>query len=114
VLCGSEDDAIYIWNRHSGELLDILKEHKDTVNNIAWATQIPNFFFSCADDQTIKVWGVDKDHKVKVTIPSKFKSSDNVSENGSDMDMNPDRDSESIGDSSLSEGSVFSVSDEDL
>jgi WD40 repeat protein len=113
VVWGSEDDNIYIWNRHSGDLLEKLKSHQDTVNNIAWSPLIPNFFFSCSDDQSIKIWGISVDHKVKVNIDNKFKIKDEeMSDNGmgnySDDQQNGNDDSESIGDSSLSDGSIFS------
>lgn len=111
VVCGSEDDMIYIWNRATGELLDRLKGHNATVNNIAWNKQIPNFFFSCSDDQTIIVWGVDESYEVKVHIDSKFKASKDDDDNSDNAGVNNEienLDSESLGDSSMSEGSIFS------
>lgn len=111
IVCGSEDDLIYIWNRSSGELLETLEGHTNTVNNIAWSPQLPNFLFSCSDDQTIKVWGANQNTEVKVHIDPKFKNvkdEDNISANNSDNQINNMDDSESIGESSLNEGSIFS------
>lgn len=112
IICGSEDDKIYIWNRISGDLLERLSGHTDTVNTTAWSYHIPNFFFSSSDDQTIKVWGTEENLQVKVTIASKFKQDkedDLLSGNNSeDNILNNADESESIGDSSMSEDSVFS------
>lgn len=110
VVCGSEDDAIYIWNRHSGDLIEKLKSHQDTVNNIAWSPLMPNFLFSCSDDQTIKVWGVNNiDCKFEIKFKVKDEDmSDNGMGNYSDDQQIGNDDSESIGDSSLSDGSIFS------
>lgn len=115
VVCGSEDDLIYIWNRSTGELLDTLKGHTDTVNCIAWSQHFPNFFISCSDDQTIKVWGVNSTDQVKVTIDPKFKSliEDESGQNSENYQIDNIDDSESLGESSLSEGSVFSVDDDE-
>lgn len=119
VICGSEDDMIYIWNRNTGDLLDVLKGHTDTVNNVAFSPMISNFFFSCSDDQTIKVWGTSDKLKVKVTIDNKFKSilgefnEGGNSDNSGDEPMGVEQDdSESIGESSDSGRSLFSDEDE--
>jgi len=111
IVCGSEDDKIYIWSRSSGELLEALSGHTDTVNTIWWSPLISNFFFSCSDDQTIKVWGTSNDLEVKVHIDPKFKiDSDSImsEHNGLNEVINQIDDSESMGDSSISDRSLFS------
>jgi len=70
------------------------------------------YMFSSSDDQTLKVWGANANSLVKVIIDSKFKSDkddDLMSGNNSDDNgMNNADDSESIGESSISENSIFS------
>lgn len=52
------DQGIYIWNRESGELLEIIKSHEACVNCVAW-NPVFNEFVSCSDDRTVRVWGCD-------------------------------------------------------
>lgn len=115
IVWGSEDDKIYIWNRSNGELLDKIEGHTDTVNNIAWNNNIPDFMFSWSDDQSIKIWGSHQDFKVKVIIESKFKHKDDeiMSGNNSDDNYHNQEDSDSIGDSSISENSIPSLDEEE-
>ena len=72
---------------------------------------ISNFFFSCSDDHTIKIGGTSKDLEVKVHIGAKFKiDSDSVmsEHNGLNEVSNQIDDSESMGESSISDRSLFS------
>lgn len=57
VLCGSEDNLVYMWHRHNGELLERLEGHTATVNSVAWCPSDPNIFASGSDDTTVIVWG---------------------------------------------------------
>lgn len=96
-------------------MLDKIEGHTDTVNNIAWNSNIPNFLFSWSDDQSIKVWGSHEEYKVKIHIDSKYKNKDDeiMSGNNSDDNYNNHDDSESIGDSSISENSIASDDEEE-
>ena len=72
--------------------------------------------FSCSDDQSIKIWGSHDEYKVKIQIDSKFKvnkEDEIMSGNNSDENnINGQDDSESIGDSSISENSIVSEDEE--
>jgi len=108
-LSGSEDDKIYLWNRLNGDLLEKLEGHTDTVNGLAWSDLIPNYFFSCSDDQTIKIWGISEGYTANVYYDSKQKSKDeDMSDNEHDEDQMDNEDSDSMGDSSLSDNSLSS------
>lgn len=55
VLCGSEDDLVYIWERRSGNLIAKLKGHNGTVNTIACNESNQDLFASGSDDKTVIV-----------------------------------------------------------
>jgi WD repeat-containing protein 26 len=57
VLCGSEDNSVYMWQRHDGNVLARLEGHSATVNSVAWCSSDPNVFASGSDDSTVIVWG---------------------------------------------------------
>eukprot|EP00177_Eucheuma_denticulatum_P005922 GFKZ01010796.1.p1 GENE.GFKZ01010796.1~~GFKZ01010796.1.p1 ORF type:complete len:564 (-),score=73.32 GFKZ01010796.1:377-2068(-) len=58
VLCGSEDNLVYIWERRTGELIAQLDGHQGTVNTVACSETDENLFASGSDDKTIIIWGV--------------------------------------------------------
>lgn len=58
VLCGSEDNLVYVWQRHNGSVVAKLKGHSATVNSVAWCPRDPRVFASGSDDSTVIVWGV--------------------------------------------------------
>ncbi|KAI0563936.1 WD repeat containing protein 26 isoform [Gracilaria domingensis] len=55
VLCGSEDELVYIWERRSGKLIAKLRGHDGTVNTIACNESNQNLFASGSDDKTVIV-----------------------------------------------------------
>lgn len=57
VLCGSEDNLVYMWQRHNGHVVAKLKGHSATVNSVSWCPHDPNVFASGSDDSTVIVWG---------------------------------------------------------
>jgi WD repeat-containing protein 26 len=61
VICGSEDNVVYMWQRRTGEIIARLEGHCATVNSVAWCHSDPNVFASGSDDKTVIVWGVRRD-----------------------------------------------------
>jgi WD repeat-containing protein 26 len=57
VMSGCEDSRIYIWDRDSGRLLDILEGHiAGCVNSVSFNNANPDIFASAGDDGTVRIW----------------------------------------------------------
>ncbi|GAA6029307.1 hypothetical protein JCM8097_003613 [Rhodosporidiobolus ruineniae] len=62
VLSGTGDGRIYVYHRHTGQLLHTLTGHgHTTVNAVAWNPAPPAsargaMWASCSDDRTVRVW----------------------------------------------------------
>jgi len=57
IVSGSEDGNVYVWNRGTGVLLDVLTGHgKGSVNAVAWNPMNEHVFASCSDDHSIRIW----------------------------------------------------------
>lgn len=52
---GSLDTVVRIWDTHTGQLLDKLKGHKDSVYSVAFAPD-GKFLVSGSLDKTLKMW----------------------------------------------------------
>lgn len=59
VVSGSEDNIVYVWDRHTGDLLFKLKEHTDNVNAVHWSPVKKHLQASCSDDSLVLLWEAD-------------------------------------------------------
>lgn len=58
ILSGSEDGHVYVWNRRTGTLFEMLSGHEPGgVNSVDWCPGESALFASCGDDGTIRLWG---------------------------------------------------------
>lgn len=56
ILSGSQDSRVYIWNRHTTDLIECLSGHQQTVNCVKWRPCHPSMFASASDDRTVRIW----------------------------------------------------------
>lgn len=56
ILSGSEDSNIYVWNRSTTDLIEVLPGHTGTVNCVAWDPKGRPLFASAGDDSTVRIW----------------------------------------------------------
>jgi WD repeat-containing protein 26 len=53
----SLDGNVYIWQRDTGVLLEVLTGHGEgSVNSVAWNPTNERMFASCSDDHSIRIW----------------------------------------------------------
>ncbi|KAK4768414.1 hypothetical protein SAY87_003555 [Trapa incisa] len=56
IASGSEDSQVYVWNRQSTRLIEVLSGHKMTVNCVSWNPMRQKMLASASDDHTIRIW----------------------------------------------------------
>ncbi|THW74114.1 WD domain-containing protein [Aureobasidium pullulans] len=57
VISGSEDSRVYVWRKHTGQLVVALEAHPPgTVNSVAWHPTNPAIFASAGDDRRVRIW----------------------------------------------------------
>ena len=71
VVCGSEDAALYLWNREKGDLVARIEGHTQVINAVHWCPSDPYLFASASDDQTIRLWGLEEMPGAEVNTDSK-------------------------------------------
>lgn len=57
VMSGSQDSKLFMWNRETSNLVEILDAHSGgTVNCVRFSPVNPGTFASCGDDGLVKLW----------------------------------------------------------
>lgn len=56
ILSGSQDSRVYMWNRHTTDLIECLAGHEQTVNCVKWHPTNPAMFASASDDRSVRIW----------------------------------------------------------
>lgn len=56
VMSGSHEHLIYVWNRDTACLIEVLSGHVGVVNCVRFNPKVPSMFMSCGDDRTVRVW----------------------------------------------------------
>jgi len=59
IVGGSEDGVIYIWDTDTGDLIQKLRGHSETVYCSVWNSN-QSMLCSCSDDNTLKTWWYDE------------------------------------------------------
>lgn len=58
VMMGSEDGKVFVWSKIQGMKLGELCGHIGPVNCVAGHPKIPSIIFTCADDNSVKIWNL--------------------------------------------------------
>lgn len=56
VMSGSADSRIYVWNRETKDLIEVLAGHVGIVNCVRFNPTVPTMFASCSDDGKVRIW----------------------------------------------------------
>jgi WD repeat-containing protein 23 len=56
ILAGSKDNHFYLYDVETKRTTHAVEAHSDDINNVAWADEACNVFFTGSDDHLIKVW----------------------------------------------------------
>ncbi|KAJ3367671.1 hypothetical protein GGF31_007131 [Allomyces arbusculus] len=59
VVGGSEDGAVYVWDRDSGAVVQRLRGHAGIVYDVRWC-QRQQLLVSCSEDATVRTWHYDE------------------------------------------------------
>jgi len=55
IVSASEDTQVYIWDRHTEALLEVLPSHSGSVNAVSWCPS-RGLLASASDDCTVRLW----------------------------------------------------------
>ena len=55
IVSASEDSQVYIWDRHTEALLEVLPGHSGSVNAVSWCPS-RGLLASASDDGTVRLW----------------------------------------------------------
>lgn len=56
VLSGSQDNHVYVWNRDTTDLVEVLAGHEGFINCVRWSPIHPAMFATASDDKTVRIW----------------------------------------------------------
>lgn len=77
LISGSDDGHIYIWDKKTGQILQILKGHQDIVNSIATHPTEPLFASSGIED-IVKLWRNDGEYPTPEVLERRRKNIDKI------------------------------------
>jgi hypothetical protein len=56
VLSGSQDNYVYVWNRETTDLIEVLAGHTGFINCVRWNPTHSAMFATASDDKTVRIW----------------------------------------------------------